>query len=160
MSQNGHSDRYGQLVEQITDLVLAKLGADDSCPTFCHADVQRIVDASTGTEEQGEIARKGSNIACARPRKQSRCGVGSRGRGAFACRVLSAFICVHLRPIQRKPSTVLDPSRSGILSAATWQSSQKRRTEADPVFPRIPQFRLKAKRKGNAGKTKAKEKLS
>ncbi len=41
--QNGN---YEKLVEQITDLVLAKLdGADDSCPSFCSADVKRIVDA-------------------------------------------------------------------------------------------------------------------
>jgi deoxyribose-phosphate aldolase len=43
MEKNG---TYEQLIDQITDLVLAKLnGDDDSCPTFCHADVQRIVDA-------------------------------------------------------------------------------------------------------------------
>jgi len=37
---------YERLVEQITDLVLSKLdGADDYCPSFCSADVQRIVDA-------------------------------------------------------------------------------------------------------------------
>jgi len=39
---------YAQLVEQITDLVLSRLdgGADDNyCPSFCGADVQRIVDA-------------------------------------------------------------------------------------------------------------------
>ncbi len=38
---------YQQLVEQITDLVLSRLeGADDNyCPSFCGADVQRIVDA-------------------------------------------------------------------------------------------------------------------
>ena len=37
---------YEKLVEQITDLVLAKLdGADDYCPSFCNADVKRIVDA-------------------------------------------------------------------------------------------------------------------
>ena len=35
---------YEKLVEQITDLVLAKLD-DDYCPTFCEADVKRIVDA-------------------------------------------------------------------------------------------------------------------
>jgi len=43
--QNGN---YEKLVEQITDLVLSKLdggGADDSYPTFCSADVRRIVDA-------------------------------------------------------------------------------------------------------------------
>jgi len=42
MDQNGN---YEQLVEQITDFVLAKLGGDDHSPTFCSADVQRIVDA-------------------------------------------------------------------------------------------------------------------
>ena len=43
--QNGN---YEKLVEQITDMVLAKLGGDDYCPTFCSADVQRIVDAGAG----------------------------------------------------------------------------------------------------------------
>lgn len=36
--------KYEQLVEQITDLVLSRLD-EDHCPTFCRADVQRIVDA-------------------------------------------------------------------------------------------------------------------
>ena len=38
---------YERLVEQITDLVLSRLdgGSSDYCPTFCSADVQRIVDA-------------------------------------------------------------------------------------------------------------------
>lgn len=38
---------YEQLVEQITDLVLSRLdgGGADYCPTFCSADVQRVVDA-------------------------------------------------------------------------------------------------------------------
>ncbi|CAA9413337.1 MAG: Deoxyribose-phosphate aldolase [uncultured Pyrinomonadaceae bacterium] len=42
--QNGN---YETLVEQITDLVLSRLdsGADDYCPSFCSADVRRIVDA-------------------------------------------------------------------------------------------------------------------
>ncbi|MEZ5429030.1 MAG: deoxyribose-phosphate aldolase [Pyrinomonadaceae bacterium] len=35
---------YEQLVEQITDLVLSRLD-DDHCPSFCRADVERIVDA-------------------------------------------------------------------------------------------------------------------
>ena len=48
--QNGN---YEKLVEQITDMVLAKLGGDDSCPTFCSADVQRIVDA--GAERIGIV---------------------------------------------------------------------------------------------------------
>ena len=37
---------YEKLVEQITDLVLSKLdGETDYCPSFCRADVERIVDA-------------------------------------------------------------------------------------------------------------------
>jgi deoxyribose-phosphate aldolase len=36
---------YEKLVEQITDLVLAKIGDDANCPSFCRADVERIVDA-------------------------------------------------------------------------------------------------------------------
>ena len=42
--QNGN---YEKLVEQITDLVLSKLdgGTDDHYPSFCSADVRRIVDA-------------------------------------------------------------------------------------------------------------------
>jgi deoxyribose-phosphate aldolase len=42
--QNGN---YERLVEQITDLVLSRLedGAADYCPSFCSADVKRIVDA-------------------------------------------------------------------------------------------------------------------
>ena len=39
MQQNGN---YEQLVDQITDMVLAKLNGEEYCPTFCHADVQRI----------------------------------------------------------------------------------------------------------------------
>jgi deoxyribose-phosphate aldolase len=50
MYQNGN---YEQLVEQITDLVISRLGADDQCPTFCSADVQRIVDA--GAERIGIV---------------------------------------------------------------------------------------------------------
>ncbi len=50
MAVNGN---YDALVEQITDLVLAQLGQDDSCPTFCDADVQRIVDA--GAERIGVV---------------------------------------------------------------------------------------------------------
>ena len=44
MFQNGN---YEKLVEQITDLVLSKLdgGENDYCPSFCRADVERIVDA-------------------------------------------------------------------------------------------------------------------
>ncbi len=41
--QNGN---YEKLVEQITDLVLAQIdGTDNYCPSFCSADVQRIIDA-------------------------------------------------------------------------------------------------------------------
>ena len=38
---------YEQLVEQITNLVLSKIESDngDYCPSFCRADVERIVDA-------------------------------------------------------------------------------------------------------------------
>lgn len=43
---------YERIVDQITDLVLARLG-DDSCPTFCRADVERIVDA--GAERIGIV---------------------------------------------------------------------------------------------------------
>lgn len=41
-SPNGN---YSELVEQITDLVLDRLNRDSYCPSFCEADVQRIVDA-------------------------------------------------------------------------------------------------------------------
>ncbi|MEK7723124.1 MAG: hypothetical protein AAB336_02140 [Acidobacteriota bacterium] len=44
---------YEQLIEQITDLVLAKIGNDASCATFCSADVQRMVDA--GAERIGTV---------------------------------------------------------------------------------------------------------
>jgi deoxyribose-phosphate aldolase len=51
MQTNGN---YNQLIDQITDLVLAKLGGDDDfCPTFCRADVERIVDA--GAERIGIV---------------------------------------------------------------------------------------------------------
>lgn len=43
---------YEQLVEQITDLVLSRLDSN-YCPTFCSADVQRIVDA--GAERIGIV---------------------------------------------------------------------------------------------------------
>lgn len=50
---------YERLVEQITDLVLSKLdGADDYCPSFCSADVQRIVDA--GASRIGVVLGEGS----------------------------------------------------------------------------------------------------
>ena len=45
--------KYDQLIDQITDMVLAKLSGDEDCPTFCHADVQRIVDA--GAERIGIV---------------------------------------------------------------------------------------------------------
>ncbi len=51
MNKNGN---YERLVEQITDLVLSKIGDnDDYCPTFCSADVQQIVDA--GAERIGIV---------------------------------------------------------------------------------------------------------
>jgi deoxyribose-phosphate aldolase len=50
MTKNGN---YERLVEQITDLVLSKIGGDDYCPTFCSADVQRVVDA--GAERIGIV---------------------------------------------------------------------------------------------------------
>ncbi|MBX3290540.1 MAG: deoxyribose-phosphate aldolase [Acidobacteria bacterium] len=49
MTGNG---QYEKLVEQITDLVLSRL-VDDDCPTFCRADVERIVDA--GAERIGIV---------------------------------------------------------------------------------------------------------
>ncbi len=63
--ENGN---YEQLVDQITDLVLAKLGGDEYCPTFCRADVERIVDA--GAERIG--------IVLAIDRHRSRLGVADR----------------------------------------------------------------------------------
>lgn len=51
MIQN--SGNYEQLVEQITDLILSRLQEDDFCPTFCRADVQRMVDA--GAERIGVV---------------------------------------------------------------------------------------------------------
>src|SRR6185369_8232414 len=50
MPLNGN---YEQLVDQITDLVLSKLDEQDFCPTFCRADVERIVDA--GAERIGIV---------------------------------------------------------------------------------------------------------
>lgn len=50
MVQNGN---YEQLVEQITDLVMSKLDGDGHFPTFCRADVERIVDA--GAERIGIV---------------------------------------------------------------------------------------------------------
>ena len=58
-TQNGN---YEKLVEQITDMVLAKLGGDDYCPTFCSADVQRIVDAGAGRISPG-AARENLRVA-------------------------------------------------------------------------------------------------
>ena len=44
---NLSNGNYEQLVEQITDLVLSRLDgvSGDYCPSFCRADVERIVDA-------------------------------------------------------------------------------------------------------------------
>src|SRR3982750_4429570 len=50
MQTNGN---YKQPADQITGMVLAKLGGDDYCPTFCRADVERIVDA--GAERIGIV---------------------------------------------------------------------------------------------------------
>ena len=50
MTTNGN---YDQLIEQITDMVVAKLSGEEYCPTFCHADYQRIVDA--GAERIGVV---------------------------------------------------------------------------------------------------------
>src|SRR5688572_11244093 len=50
MTTNGN---YEQLVDQITDMVIAKLGGEEYCPTFCRADVERIVDA--GAERIGIV---------------------------------------------------------------------------------------------------------
>src|SRR5689334_14647750 len=50
MQRNGN---YEQLIDQITDMVLAKLGGNDYCPTFCRADVERMVDA--GAERIGIV---------------------------------------------------------------------------------------------------------
>ena len=44
---------YNHLIDQITDMVLAKLSGDEYCPTFCRADVERIVDA--GAERIGIV---------------------------------------------------------------------------------------------------------
>lgn len=51
MQRNG---KYEELVNQITDMVMAKLGGDgEECPTFCRADVERVVDA--GAERIGIV---------------------------------------------------------------------------------------------------------
>ena len=50
MQQNGS---YDQLIDQITNMVLAKLTGEEDCPTFCRADVERIVDA--GAERIGIV---------------------------------------------------------------------------------------------------------
>jgi len=44
---------YDKLVDQITDIVLAKLAGEENCASFCTADVQRIVDA--GAERIGIV---------------------------------------------------------------------------------------------------------
>lgn len=50
MQSNGN---YNQLIDQITDLVMAKLSGDEQYPSFCRADVERIVDA--GAERIGIV---------------------------------------------------------------------------------------------------------
>src|SRR3982750_836467 len=50
MQTNGN---YKQPADQITGMVLAKLGGEEYCPTFCHADIERIVDA--GAERIGIV---------------------------------------------------------------------------------------------------------
>lgn len=50
MQNNGN---YDQLIDQITDMVIAKLAGEEYCPTFCRADVERIVDA--GAERIGIV---------------------------------------------------------------------------------------------------------
>ena len=50
---NSSNGNYDQLIDQITDLVLAKLTGEEYCPTFCRADVERIVDA--GAERIGIV---------------------------------------------------------------------------------------------------------
>ncbi len=50
MQQNGN---YDQLIDQITNMVLAKLTGEEDCPSFCRADVERIVDA--GAERIGIV---------------------------------------------------------------------------------------------------------
>lgn len=42
MEFNGN---YDQIVERITDLIVARLGGEVECPSFCDTDVRRIVDA-------------------------------------------------------------------------------------------------------------------
>jgi deoxyribose-phosphate aldolase len=49
MSSNGNQ----QLIDQITDLVMARLSDGDECATFCRADVERMVDA--GAERIGIV---------------------------------------------------------------------------------------------------------
>ncbi len=50
MQQNGN---YDQLIDQITNMVMDKLSGEEYCPTFCRADVERIVDA--GAERIGIV---------------------------------------------------------------------------------------------------------
>ena len=50
---NSSNGNYDQLIDQITDMVLAKLTGEEYCPTFCRADVERIVDA--GAERIGIV---------------------------------------------------------------------------------------------------------
>ena len=50
MQRNGN---YKQLIDQITDMVVARISGEEYCPTFCRADVERIVDA--GAERIGIV---------------------------------------------------------------------------------------------------------
>ena len=50
---NSSNGNYDQLIDQITDMVLAKMTGEEYCPTFCRADVERIVDA--GAERIGIV---------------------------------------------------------------------------------------------------------
>ena len=50
---NSSNGNYDQLIDQITNMVLAKLTGEEYCPTFCRADVERIVDA--GAERIGIV---------------------------------------------------------------------------------------------------------
>lgn len=53
MALNTNNGEYNQLIDQITDMVMARLGGEEYCPTFCRADVERIVDA--GAERIGMV---------------------------------------------------------------------------------------------------------
>ena len=53
MIMNSSNGNYEKLIDQITDMVLAKLGGEEIAPTFCRADFERIVDA--GAERIGIV---------------------------------------------------------------------------------------------------------